>query len=182
MLRRIALSDTRSTFLLGVPAYNSARGGEDAFSAIEDLRPATIVMESFHSENHVRPGDIIHYPHPGPIGVELVTVRDELKQCPLGAKTREMSEALSKRALTTLLLQEPNFRKAWSMEAISVLSGMRGGSSIKFGDRLHSDTFARIVANRTLDEMRHLNPPVNVCVISAMRRSPSVRGVVPGGT
>ena len=35
-----------------------------------------------------------------------------------------------------------------------MLAGMRAGAQIKFGDRLHKHTFDRIVANRSLNEMR----------------------------
>ena len=111
-------------------------------------------MESFHSDDSVASGERIHYPH-DPQALQLVTVRSIQ-----AAQSGTVVPDTPPRPLS----QDEVFRKSWSMEAVSVLAGMRAGAQIKFGDRLHKHTFDRIVANRSLNEMRPSLTPTHTSV------------------
>eukprot|EP00931_Biecheleriopsis_adriatica_P109592 TRINITY_DN83856_c0_g1_i1.p1 TRINITY_DN83856_c0_g1~~TRINITY_DN83856_c0_g1_i1.p1 ORF type:complete len:340 (+),score=56.65 TRINITY_DN83856_c0_g1_i1:34-1020(+) len=119
----------RSTVhLFGVEAYAGSRGGDELTALLENCRPSVVLMESFAAPDaEVSTGAAIPY-------------RSQLNHIGLARATKLVGDA--------------QFRKLWSCEAVGVLSALSVGAEIRFADRYHSVSFDRLVARRSLDELR----------------------------
>lgn len=119
----------RGIRLLGVEGYNSVKGADVIYQELRAMPPGRVLMESFAAADQVvAPGDVLPY-------------RSMLNERGLGLAMGELGGA--------------KFRERLSAEAVAVLTALQVGSEVAFGDRLHATSFNRIVATRSLNDLRY---------------------------
>eukprot|EP00930_Biecheleria_cincta_P013955 TRINITY_DN12200_c0_g1_i1.p1 TRINITY_DN12200_c0_g1~~TRINITY_DN12200_c0_g1_i1.p1 ORF type:complete len:366 (-),score=57.63 TRINITY_DN12200_c0_g1_i1:179-1216(-) len=112
----------------GVEAYAGSKGGEELFALLERCRPRVVLMESFAAPD-----------------AEVFTGG----QIPYGS---QLNKAGLPRAWT--MIEDAKFQNLWSCEAVGVLSALRIGAELRLADRYHAVSFDRLIAKRSLDEIR----------------------------
>mmetsp|Transcript_70934 Transcript_70934/g.189264 ORF Transcript_70934/g.189264 Transcript_70934/m.189264 type:complete len:309 (-) Transcript_70934:39-965(-) len=136
----------RFVHLFGVQGYNSAVGSHEVFKMISSTRVGAVLMESFVVDGQpIQPGAVVPY-H---------------KTLPSTGLQRAME-----------LVAEPSFQEAWTAEAVAALTALRVQSQVVFADRLHTQSFDRLIERRSLDEMRHSLIHATEAVASAMESTP----------
>jgi hypothetical protein len=131
--------------------YATSKGSVEASNFILSQRPSIVFFESFAAEREVvSPGGVIHY-----------------------------KDALPGWRRAAAAVAQDSFRNAWTTEAIATLSALRVDSEIRFGDRMLSTSFDRLIARCGLDELRHALIEATEAVAAAIENSPSSASRVP---
>jgi len=128
-LIRTVLRGRCKVHLFGVEAYTSHKGGDELFALFSEFRPRVVLMESFAAPDaDVSTGGMIPY-------------RDHLNSTGLPWALAAMAA-------------NQELRQSWTCEAVGVLAALHAGAEIRFADRYHSLSFDRIIARRSLDQVR----------------------------
>jgi hypothetical protein len=102
-MRWVPRSSSTSLLVLGVPGYNSEEAGDELHTLLAEVKPSTVLMESFAAECFpVRPesGGVIPY--------------------------RETLAAAGLQRATELVVH-PDFRQGWTSETVAVLTALGVG-------------------------------------------------------
>lgn len=128
-MRWIPRGGGRNLLVLGVPGYGSEEAGDELHALLAEVKPAAVLMESFAGECF-----------PVPKSGAVIPYRETL--APAGLRR------------ATDLVAHPDFRKGWTSEAVAVLTALGIGAEVRLCDRQHALSFERLLARRTLDQLR----------------------------
>lgn len=153
-MRCIPRGGSKNLLVLGVPSYNTEGAGDDLHALLSEVKPATVLMESFTGEcfagvDKLTPGAAVPY-------------RDTLAAAGLQKATE--------------LVASPDFRQRWTSEAVAVLAALAVGADIRLCDRSHAVSFERLIAHRTLDQLRHDLIEATEAVAVAVEQAPTEVG------